>query len=49
MKSNIINYSNKRKNSSFKISFNQKPFISATCGYGKYFDESLQKGGYSKL
>ena len=49
IKNNEIKYNNKRKNSSFKISFNQKPFISATCGYGKYFDESLQKGGYSKL
>ena len=27
----------------------QKPFISATCSYGKYFDEPLQKGGISKL
>ena len=49
IKNNEIKYNNKRKNSSFKISFNQKPFISATCGYGKYFDESLQKVGYSKL
>ena len=27
----------------------KKPVISATCGYGKYFDEPLQKGGESKL
>ena len=36
-------------NSSIGISNNQKPFINATCGYGKYFDEPLQKGGVSKL
>ena len=36
-------------NSSIGISNNQKPFINATCGYGKYFDEPLQKGGISKL
>ena len=39
----------KGNNSPFKMSYNQKPFISATCGYGKYFDEPLQKGGLSKL
>ena len=33
----------------FKTTYHQKPFISATCGYGKYFDEPLQKGGISKL
>ena len=27
----------------------KKPFISATCNYGKYFDEPLQNGGESKL
>ena len=26
-----------------------RPFINATCGYGKFFDEPLQKGGFSKL
>ena len=36
-------------NSSIGISNKQKPFINATCGYGKYFDEPLQKGGVSKL
>ena len=36
-------------NSSIGISNNQKPFINATCSYGKYFDEPLQKGGVSKL
>ena len=35
---------NKRSNSRSK-----KPFISATCNYGKYFDEPLQNGGESKL
>ena len=35
---------NKRTNSRTK-----KPFISATCNYGKYFDEPLQNGGESKL
>ena len=35
---------NKRSNSRTK-----KPFISATCNYGKYFDEPLQNGGESKL
>ena len=35
---------NKRPNSRTK-----KPFISATCNYGKYFDEPLQNGGESKL
>ena len=39
----------KRKESPFKMAYHQKPFISATCGYGKYFDEPLQKGGISKL
>ena len=27
----------------------KKPFVSATCNYGKYFDEPLQNGGESKL
>ena len=41
---------NKKSNDSpFKMTYNNKPFISATCGYGKYFDEPLQKGGISKL
>ena len=35
---------NKRSNSRTK-----RPFISATCNYGKYFDEPLQNGGESKL
>ena len=39
----------KRVNSPKGKTFYQKPFISATCGYGKYFDEPLQKGGISKL
>lgn len=39
----------KRVNSPKGKTFHQKPFISATCGYGKYFDEPLQKGGISKL
>ena len=39
----------KRGNSPKGKTFHQKPFISATCGYGKYFDEPLQKGGISKL
>lgn len=52
-----INYSkNKRSNSNSKlietpkgIMQNKRPFISATCTYGKYFDEPLQNGGESKL
>ena len=32
-----------------KRGYPKKPFINATCGYGKYFDEGLQKGGVSKL
>ena len=39
----------KRNDSPFRMTHHQKPFISATCGYGKYFDEPLQKGGISKL
>ena len=39
----------KRMNSPKVKTNHQKPFISATCGYGKYFDEPLQKGGISKL
>jgi hypothetical protein len=39
----------KRTNSPKGKKYHQKPFISATCGYGKYFDEPLQKGGISKL
>ena len=58
---NIINQSNmnskyKRPNSNSKglqtpkgIISHKKPFISATCSYGKYFDEPLQNGGESKL
>ena len=41
--------SKKLMNNSIGIQNNQKPFINATCGYGKYFDEPLQKGGISKL
>ena len=41
--------SKKLMNNSIGIHNNQKPFINATCGYGKYFDEPLQKGGVSKL
>ena len=37
------------EDSPFRMTYNQKPFISATCTYGKYFDEPLQKGGISKL
>ena len=41
---------NKNENDSpFRMTYNQRPFISATCTYGKYFDEPLQKGGISKL
>ena len=47
---------NKRANSNSKvletsgrIKTHKKPFISATCCYGKYFDEPLQNGGESKL
>ena len=39
----------KLMNNTIGIPNNQKPFINATCGYGKYFDEPLQKGGVSKL
>ena len=39
----------KLMNNSIGISNNQKPFINATFGYGKCFDEPLQKGGISKL
>ena len=58
---NINNQSNmnskyKRPNSNSKglqtpkgIISHKKPFISATCSYGKYFDEPLQNGGESKL
>ena len=42
-------YNTKRVNSPKEQTFQQKPFISATCGYGKFFDEPLQKGGISKL
>ena len=42
-------YNTKRMNSPKAKTYYQKPFISATCGYGKYFDEPLQKGGISKL
>lgn len=41
--------SKKSINNSMGMTNNQKPFINATCGYGKYFDEPLQKGGISKL
>ena len=36
---------------SFLLDINKKdkPFITATSAYGKYFDESLQKGGFTKL
>ena len=51
-----INIKNKRSISNSKgfntpkgIISQKKPFISATCGYGKYFDEPLQNGGESKL
>ena len=51
-----INLKNKRTNFNSKssehtknIMSHKRPFISATCGYGKYFDEPLQKGGESKL
>ena len=41
---------NKNENDSpFRMTYNQRPFISATCTFGKYFDEPLQKGGISKL
>lgn len=39
----------KRMDSPNNKRLHQKPFISATCSYGKYFDEPLQKGGISKL
>ena len=38
-----------KDDSPFRMTYNPKPFISATCTYGKYFDEPLQKGGISKL
>ena len=41
--------SKKLMNNSIGLQINQKPFINATCSYGKYFDEPLQKGGVSKL
>ena len=51
-----INTKNKRLNNISKsletpkdITSYKRPFISATCGYGKYFDEPLQNGGESKL
>ena len=49
-----INSKNKNNNSKFSdtskgIISHKKPFISATCGYGKFFDEPLQNGGESKL
>ena len=37
---NLINNKYKKK---------EKPFISATCPYGNYFDSPLQRGGMSKL
>ena len=44
-----IRSSKKLINNSIGMQNNQKPFINATCSYGKYFDEPLQKGGVSKL
>ena len=51
-----MNSKYKRPNSNSKglqtpkgIISHKKPFISATCSYGKYFDEPLQNGGESKL
>ena len=41
-KSRTLNTPGKKKSQ-------KKPFISATCNYGKYFDEPLQNGGESKL
>ena len=49
IKSYSKNKKYKRLNSSVGMAYHQKPFISATCGYGKYFDEPLQNGGISKL
>ena len=56
MNQSKINFKNKKNNfnsksseHSKKILSHKRPFISATCGYGKYFDEPLQKGGESKL
>lgn len=46
LKRSSSNY--KSNNSKINIS-HKKPFISATSGYGKYFDEPLQNGGISKL
>ena len=43
------NCNTKRMNSPKGKTYHQKPFISATCGYGNFFDEPLQKGGISKL
>ena len=45
-KSNSIS---KTLETSGKIKSHKKPFVSATCNYGKYFDEPLQNGGESKL
>ena len=48
-KNKKINFNSKSSEHSKKILSHKRPFISATCGYGKYFDEPLQKGGESKL
>ena len=45
IKQNKSNSKNKTNKKIKKI----KPFVSATCGYGKYFDEPLQNGGISVL
>ena len=49
---NNNNYSRKKNthfNNTGKRNKDKKPFINATCIYGRYFDEPLQKGGASKL
>ena len=48
-KNKRANSNSKVLESSERVKTHKKPFISATCSYGKYFDEPLQNGGESKL
>ena len=49
LRNEILKSNKKRVNSPNEMNNYHRPFVSATCGYGKYFDEPLQKGGISKL
>ena len=46
---NNFSRKNHKRNNTVRINKSNKPFINATCIYGRYFDEPLQKGGQSKL